>query len=154
MQLETKFLNEFFIAGIWVRTTNANNQSQKNIGELWQRFFSEKISNKINDKESKNIYCVYTDYESDFTGAYTCILGCKVSSLQKNNGEFVCKKIPASSYQVYTSVGKLPDCVIQTWKEIWNSTINRSYLADFDVYNETLQNAEHAEVQTFISIKE
>jgi predicted transcriptional regulator YdeE len=153
MKYNTKELPPFYIIGISVRTTNQNNQSQKDIGELWGRFMNDKIADKIPNKESNDIYCMYTDYESDYKGPYTTILGCKVSSLANIPVGFVGKVIPATKYQVYTSTGKLPNCVISTWMEIWKSVTNRKYIADFEVYGDKAQNPANVEVETFVSVK-
>src|SRR6476646_8170492 len=139
MHYETKTLEAFHLIGIAVRTTNENGQSQKDIGLLWERFFKENIAAQIPTKESDAVYCVYTNYESDANGAYTTLLGCKVTALQTIPEGLTGIIIPGTTYQVYTSVGKLPDSVLATWRHIWQAPINRSYLADFDVYGEKAQ---------------
>lgn len=149
----TAVINEFKIAGIGIRTTNANGKAQKDIGILWERFFGQNIINQISNKETNDIYCIYTDYESDFNGEYVAIIGCRVSSFDNITEELVSKTIAQSKYQCYKSTGKLPDCVIQTWNDIWQSSSERKYTADFDVYRYNLQNPENAEVDTFVSVK-
>ena len=49
------------IVGISVRTTNQNGQAMQDIGNLWQRFFSEQLLTKIPNKVSDAIYNIYTD---------------------------------------------------------------------------------------------
>jgi len=63
------------IVGISVRTTNQNGQAMQDIGNLWQRFFSEQLLAKIPNKVSDAIYSIYTDYQKDYTEPYTCIVG-------------------------------------------------------------------------------
>ena len=53
------------IIGIETRTTNQNGQAMKDIGGLWNRFFSENIISKIPNAVNSNVYAIYTDYESD-----------------------------------------------------------------------------------------
>ena len=43
---------------------------------LWTQGIVEKIPNR----ESDFIHAVYMDYESDYTGDYTLVLGCRVKS--------------------------------------------------------------------------
>ena len=62
------------IIGIETRTTNQNGQAMKDIGGLWNRFFSENIISKIPKAVNSNVYAIYTDYESDYTGEYTTLL--------------------------------------------------------------------------------
>jgi predicted transcriptional regulator YdeE len=154
MLLETTYLENFYIIGIAVRTTNQNGQAQADIGELWGRFFRQNVISQTPDKISKDLYCVYTNYESDFQGPYTTVLGCRVVSLQNIPDELTGLTIPAATYQVYMSQGKLPDCVGETWHYIWQNAQNRKYIADFDVYGPEAQNPEAAIVKTYVSITE
>lgn len=153
MNFQQIALPKFSVVGIAVRTTNQDGQSQKDIGELWGKFMSENIIAQIPNKERNDIYCVYTDYESDFMGAYTTLIGCKVSSIVDVPSSFVIKTIPECIYQLYISEGKLPDCVMNTWQYIWQNPLPRSYVADFDVYGIEAQNPIHAKVSSFVSIK-
>lgn len=152
-QLTTQ-LEEFQVIGISVRTTNQNQQSQHDIGTLFSKFMTENIFEKIPNKESTDLYCLYTDYESDHLGAYTTIIGCRVSSLPTIPDGLVGKSISKSNYQVYKSVGKLPDCVGQTWMKIWGDvSLTRKYTADFDIYGPQSFNPANAEVETYVSIR-
>ena len=147
-------LDQFQVVGISVRTTNQNEQSKNDIGNLFTMFTRLGLVDKIPNKKTSDIYCIYTDYEGDFNAPYTVILGCKVLSIDQNlaNG-FVGKTIPKTQYQVYKSTGKLPDCVGETWNKIWKSDIDRKYVADFDLYGAKSQDPNHAEVATYVSVK-
>ena len=141
------------IVGIAVRTSNQNGQAQIDIGNLWQRFFSQDIPALITQKLSEDVYCVYTDYESDHTGAYTTILGFRV----ENNSDFpeplIKTDIPSGNYHCYTSAGKLPESLIETWQQIWKTENNRLFTADFDVYGSDLPKGPANVVKTFVSVK-
>jgi predicted transcriptional regulator YdeE len=152
MHYETKTLDTFFIIGLAVRTTNAAQQSQKDISELWQTFFSKNAIAQIPNKTNNDIYCVYTNYESDANGFYTTLLGCKVATLQIIPQGFAGITINGATYQVYKSVGKLPDSVLATWNHIWQTPIARNYVADFDLYSDNAQDPNYTEVMTFVSI--
>lgn len=152
MTFETITLPEFYIMGISVRTSNGNGQAQADIGALWGKLLQENILTQIPNKVNNEIYCVYTNYENDFQGLYTTILGCQVSSLETIPIGFMGKIILAANYQVYTSKGKLPDCVAETWNYIWQTNPNRKYAADFEVYGQQAQNPEAVEVKTYVSV--
>ncbi len=151
MDAINKHLDTFRVIGIAIRTTNKDAQSEKDISELWQRFIHEKIIDRIPDKINTDIYCIYTDYEGDHNGLYTTIIGCKVASTENLPEAFISKTIPATTYRVYASTGKLPDCVVKTWLTIWHSGLHRNYIADFDVYGEKAKNPENAEIETYVS---
>lgn len=145
-------LDSFSVVGISVRTINQNGQSRADISELWQRFIGENLIAKIPDKVSAETYCVYTDYESDFNGAYTTIIGCRVNSINNIPEGFTKKDILKGKYLKIESKGKLPDCVVQSWVTIWQSAIDRAYLADFDIYGENCKDPQNATVDIYLSI--
>ncbi len=126
-------LSEFLVAGISVRTIN-NGQAGADIKHLWDRFYKQDISSLIPGKITADIYCVYTDYKSYYNDYYTCVLGCKVSSVAVLPEGILGCVIPASVYEVYESKGNLPHSVIATWQRIWDSGFTRQYKADFDIY--------------------
>jgi predicted transcriptional regulator YdeE len=142
------------IIGIYVRTTNENGQSAVDIPQLWNKFLSENLSSKIPNKTSDTLFCIYTDYESDFTKPYTTILGCEVSSLETIPEGFTSTTIKAGDYLHFLAKGKLSDNIVfSEWQKIWSSNIPRTYESDFEVYNEKSQDPENAEVEIFISTK-
>jgi predicted transcriptional regulator YdeE len=147
-------VESFNIIGISVRTTNENGKSSQDIGTLWERFYKENAASKILGKINEEIYSVYTDYESDYKGSYTTIIGCKVNSLNNIPGGMTGKEIVEGNYKVYTAKGKIPDAVVNQWMEIWNdSDLNRAYTSDFEVYGEKSQDPANAEVDIYIAVE-
>jgi len=124
----------FYVAGIRVRTSNENGQSQNDIGGLWTRFMSEGLVQKIPGGVSDDIYSVYTDYESDHNGAYTVILGCKVDAPLTLPADFAFITIPSGKYEVDTVDGDMPASIMEAWRQIRHTATNRKYTADFEVY--------------------
>jgi predicted transcriptional regulator YdeE len=155
MRYEEITLSKFTIVGMSVRTTNQNHQSQQDIATLWEAFFRNAAIHKIPNKISDDIYCVYTDYESDYTGEYTTLIGYKVSEASDIPAglNLTVKEFPESKYYKYISEGELPYAVGKTWAYIWQSNIDRRYLADFDVYGEEAKDPKNAKITTFLSIK-
>ncbi|GAB6009012.1 GyrI-like domain-containing protein [Dysgonomonas reticulitermitis] len=148
-------LDAFTIVGISVRTTNQNHKSQEDIAKLWESFFLNGVVQSIPNKISNDVYCIYTDYESDYTGEYTTLIGYKVSNINgiPTNKNLIIKDFPACKYLQYTSEGELPYVVGKTWARIWQSNINRAYTADFDIYGEEAKDPKNAKITTFLSIK-
>ena len=124
----------FFVAGLSVRTINKDGRAAADIGALWQKLTDGNLGDKLEDKESNELYCIYTDYESDHTDYYTAILGYKVASIEYLPEGFIGKAVPASKYAVFTSEGEFPANIATTWQQIWQSDLQRKYTADFDVY--------------------
>lgn len=144
----------FYLTGITVRTNNSSGAAAKDIPALWQRFFAEQISDKIPHKISEALYCVYTDYESDYTGDYTTLLGCRVSSLAEIPEDMQGLKIATGNYTYFEAKGKMEEgFVFQKWTEIWQADLERSYTADFEVYDQRSQDPENAFVPIYIALK-
>ena len=153
MLFDTVSLDAFDVVGISVRTSNQDGQSKKHISQLWQQFYGRNIMSAISDRESNDIYCIYTGYESDAMGPYTCMVGCKVDRSSATPEGLHRLTIPGGKYQRYISTGKIPEAVLNTWLEIWQSGVNRKYGVDFDVYGQEAQDHAHGRVETFLSVK-
>lgn len=154
LRVKIKAMKTLKIIGISVETTNQNNQSAIDLGQLWQRFYTEEIFKKINNKEGEEVYAVYTDYESDYTGKYTTIIGQSVNSLDNIPEGLVGREIKNENLKKYVAKGEMPAAVVQTWQQIWadDSNLYRSYEADFEVYGDKCQNGNQSEVEIFIGI--
>lgn len=153
--MEHQRIQKFQVVGISIRTTNENGQAAQDIEALWTKFWTEEIQKQIPNKVSDDIYAVYTDYETDHTGAYTTIIGLPVSSLDNVPEGFVGITIENATYQKFVSKGKMPEAVVSTWMDIWaDKKMNRAYAFDFTVHGEKYYHGEQAEVETYISIKE
>lgn len=145
-------LPEFFVVGIAVTTTNQDGQSQKDIGDLWTRFTTGNFGDQIAAKLSDDIYCVYTDYESDHTGRYTAVLGYRVKDTDRVIDDFFTAFVPTGDFYIYKPEGTFPDSVANTWKEIWQSPIARKYSADYDRYKAGAKSFEDTKVEVYLSV--
>lgn len=143
------------IIGISVKTTNENNQASKDLMLLWERFHKEGLLEKVPNQLNSDIYSIYTDYESDYRGKYTCLLGLPVSTLETIPDGFVGREFPAETFKVFMAAGELPNAVVETWKEIWDADakLNRSYSYDYEVYGDRARNGEQSEVDVYIAVK-
>ena len=144
----------FAFIGLSIRTTNENQQAMQDIPALWAKFFSENTLAKIPNKVNDALYCIYTDYEKDYTKPYTTLLGCKVEILDHIPDGLVGKLIEGGTYTTFTAKGNIHEGIVaQEWYKIWNSGLDRAYTADIEVYGEKAQNPENAEIDILIAIK-
>lgn len=146
-------IDSFKIIGISVETTNANGKAMEDLGQLWGRFFAEDIQNRIPNKANPEIYSIYTDYESDFTGKYTTIIGVKVHSLDAIPEGLVGREFGSGNFIPYIAKGEMPHAVGAVWKEIWDQDqeLSRKYTYDFEVYGERSQQGKNSEVMIYIA---
>lgn len=152
--MQTVKIEPFNIIGISIRTTNENGQASKEIAELWGKFMSESILEKIPNKVDNEIYSLYTDYESDHTKPYTAILGCKVENLDNIPSEMVGQSFSGGTYTKTTAKGDLMQgLVVNQWSKILAMELDRTYDADFEIFGEKAQNPSDAEVDFYVGIK-
>ncbi|MFK8104492.1 MAG: GyrI-like domain-containing protein [Saprospiraceae bacterium] len=144
----------FQLIGMTIRTTNANQQSAKDIPALWEKFMMNQSVDKIPNKLSNDIYCVYTKYEGDHTLPYTTFLGCKVDQVAELPAEMESLVIEAGTYFPYTAEGNLMEgAVWKKWVEIWETDLDRTFRSDFEVYSEKAQNPANAVVDIFVGVR-
>ncbi|MEZ2414520.1 GyrI-like domain-containing protein [Muriicola sp. E247] len=146
-------LADFKVIGISIESTNEGEKSIEEMGKLWGKFYSDGISEKIPNKESDDIYSIFTDYESDYTGKYTAIIGHKVKSLDDIPDGLVGRKFEGGKYTKLTAKGEMPDAILDIWKKVWkeDKELKRRYTVDFEVYGEKSQNGKESEVDVFIA---
>jgi predicted transcriptional regulator YdeE len=77
---------------------------------------------------------VYTEYESDYTGAYTMLVGYEVTAEAEVPAGVRVIEVPPQKYAVILAQGKQPQAVIEAWQWVWASSLDRVYTADFDEY--------------------
>ena len=144
---------EFKLIGLKLggKTTNDKGQSGIDCGNLWQKFERENFAEGIPGKLSDEIYAVYFDYEGDYTKPFSYFIGCKVKNDTQTTQGMTSLIIPAGSFTKVIAKGKMPDCVANSWKDIWNSEIERTYKYDFEIYDERSKDWSNAEVEIFVS---
>ena len=68
------------------------------------------------DMPLQDTYCVYTDYESDYRGAYTFFIGNKTKKDEPPTPGFATCLLPAQScLHLETPRGPMPTIVIEAW---------------------------------------
>jgi predicted transcriptional regulator YdeE len=136
------------------KTINANGQSSIDCERLWHEFEKGKHAGMIPGKLGDEILGVYHQYEGDSTKPFSYFIGCKVKMDAKVPQGLESLIIPGGTYHKINVKGKMPDCVINAWKEIWVSNIPRTYHIDFEVYDERSKDWNNAEVEVYLSIEQ
>ena len=146
-------IEPFKLIGISIRTTNENGQSGKEITELWGKFMSENVLEKIPNKVDNTVYSLYTDYEGDHTKPYTAVLGCKVHTIEEVPENMIGKSFKGGNYIKTSAKGDLmKGLVVNKWSEIFEMKLDRAFTADFELFGEKAQNPNNAEIDFLISI--
>ncbi len=121
------------VLGIHARVSNA---SPEKIGDLWRSFHAIGNANAIDARLNDTVYGVYCEYESDFTGAYTALIGCAAAASAAVPDGMKKIAIEPGRFAVIEAVGELPQSIWQAWAEVWKAPLDRRYQADFDRYGE------------------
>ena len=162
MQKTVTELPEIKLLGILCRTNNTAemNISSAKIAPTIQKYFRQAVGEEIpNRKNPGTTYCVYTDYESDFTGDYTYFIGEEVKVGGDTMEGFSSIIIPAQNYAKFTSKpGIMPEVCIDMWQNIWKMKSGelggkRAYLADFEVYDKRALDPSKTVLDIYVGVK-
>jgi predicted transcriptional regulator YdeE len=141
------------IIGISRRTSNADGRSVKDIPAAWTDFLQSNASAKIKNRAlPPSMYAVYSDYESDWRGEYSYLIGCGVTRAGIVPKGMDVRHIPAQTYAVFTARGQMPDEVFAVWSAIWLSGLPRTYTFDFEVYDKRFSSPDQKEVDICIAV--
>jgi predicted transcriptional regulator YdeE len=135
------------------KTTNANNQAATDCGNLWQQFEKENYVANIPGKTGDEIFAVYHDYEGDHTQPYAYFIGCKVNAGTAAPDGMDTLTIAEGKYQKIEAKGIMPDCVANAWREIWAQDTPRTYVADYEVYDDRSKDWANATVDIYLGVK-
>jgi predicted transcriptional regulator YdeE len=139
------------VIGISRRTSNAG--SMKDIPATWSDFLQQNAAAKIRNRAlPPAMYAIYSDYESDWRGEYSYLIGCGVTRAAMVPEGMEVRQIPAGTCAVFTAKGRMPDEVLAVWSTIWLSDLPRTYTFDFEVYDQRFTNPKRKEVDVCVAI--
>ena len=155
-------LPEIKLLGLKTRTNNRDelDVDKAKIGGVVASYFANNITDKIQNclKKEQN-FSVYSGYESDFNGDYDYLFGKQVASFGSDLGLLGTLTVPPQTYIKFTtSKGVMPGSVVEAWQKIWQMSDSelggvRSYIADFEIYDERAFDPQNAVVDIYIGIK-
>jgi len=156
MKYEIVNTAEFKIIGIEYKLNLTDETSSTKIGNLWNKFFAQKMSSKIVDviKPLKTMG-LYTHY--DRKGNYTLIIGCVVNSLDNIPAGMQGYTVPAAKYALFIIKGQTPQAVSDFWQELWlhkdSLGFKRAFTHDFEMYDQRLI-SDNPEFDVYIAVSE
>lgn len=127
MTSEEVIINKQIVFGVKKRMNNQ--EAPQKIGELWAAFLAKQ-------EQPFPYYSIYTNYESNYTGAYDYYLG--TATYDKHKETCV---IPAGKYLKIPVVPNNIEGVSKTWQKIWeqDNELPRTYQVDFEKYEQNGQ---------------
>jgi predicted transcriptional regulator YdeE len=110
------------------------------IGPLWRNFLAETDLLLPGEPDRSLIFSVYTDYESDETGAYTVVLGRTVGAPTNDLPSGMKRvEIPSAKYLVFRALDRNPESIREAWTLVHqyfqeNPEPSRAFTVDFEKY--------------------
>lgn len=153
---------EIRLIGLTARTNNKAecDSATAKIGPCVQQYFQQQTADKIpHRKNPGTTISAYSDYESDYTGNYTYYIGEEVTSMDTLPEGVSTLLIPAQRYVKFTTEpGPMPHVAIEAWQKIWSMSPEelggiRSYITDFEVYDERAQDPQQTVLDIYIGIE-
>ena len=130
MNYEIVELKEKTIVGFAARTSNEDPQMGAIIGDLWKQLYTPENTEKIQNRVNAYAIGLYSDYDKE---GYQVTAGFEVSDAESGNG-FAVKNIPAGRYAKFSVHGDMIEAVAISWKEIWETPLDRTFTGDFEEY--------------------
>jgi len=141
------------VVGIARRTTGADGRRTKDLMAAWAAVLRTNASAKIKNRAVPPImYAVYSDYETDWRGAFSYLIGCGVTRAGTVPEGMEVRKIPAQTYAVFSAKGQMPDEVLAIWSMVWLSDLPRTYTFDFEVYDSRFTRPKAREVDVCVAV--
>lgn len=130
MNYEIVELKEKTIVGFAARTSNEDPQMGAIIGDLWKQLYTPENTEKIQNRVNSYAIGLYSNYDKE---GYQVTAGFEVSDAKSGNG-FAVKTIPAGRYAKFSVHGDMIEAVTNSWKEIWETPLDRTFTGDFEEY--------------------
>lgn len=130
--------------------------ADKDIPTFWQRFMGEFLPRLPRRADDKALYAVYCDYESDFRGEYTMVLGVAGVENATLPPDVRRVRIVPGKYERFVAEGDPAIVVSQTWIHIngeWEQRGERRYLTDFERYAPESMSGGKVKVEVFVGLR-
>ncbi|MEJ8560931.1 GyrI-like domain-containing protein [Yoonia sp. GPGPB17] len=122
----------FVVVGL---SAKVRNDDPAAIGALWGAFRADAVRSKLGPDASEDVYCVYHDYDGGFMDPYRMTIGHRMPKSASVPIGLHCAEVPPQKIAIYEATGPQPDTLIAQWQAIWDGDLNRSYIADYDIYD-------------------
>ena len=151
LKFAIKKLPARIVVGISRRTRNTD--AQESIPDCWQEFMRQNAAAKIPHRATPPVmFAVYSDYEKDWTGYYSYLLGCVVTRADTVPDGMEARRIPPQTYAVFRAKGRMPDEITGVWANIWASELPRKYTYDFEMYDQRFTRPSAKEAEVWVAV--
>ncbi len=152
MDYEVVEMEERTFAGVTAVTNNSAFDMGEKIGGLWQKLYSG-IVQEMTDRVNAKAVGLYCDYQQN--GDYTVLAGCQIADSGKAEAEkagLAVKTVPAGKFAKFVIHGDVQQAVAESWGEIWNTPLERTFAGDYEEYQEDCD-GKSGTIHIYITIK-
>jgi len=147
-------LNDLIIIGPAI-TTFAQAAAQ-DLPAFWQRFMAEGIAARLpSHNGDASLYAVYCDYENDYRGRYTMVIGVAVDAETPVPDGMRRIRIPKGNYARFLAEGDPSQVIWRTWEYInkdFEGQSRRRYIADFERYAPAPMTANKVQAEIIVGL--
>ena len=152
MEYEIVNLEAKTVVGVAARTNNNAPDMGKIIGSLWTQFYQNGIYAAIQNKKNEKSLGIYTEYAGREMDDYTVEVACEVTEEKDIPEGTRTLEIPAGKYAKFVVHGNMMQAVADFWGELWKLDLNRSFICDFEEYQDCEE--ENATIHIYIGLAE
>lgn len=148
-------LKEKTLVGISVITSNNDPKLGETMTGIWNNFYEDETSAKIENKINDHPICLYSDYEQrgrDILNEKYCVsIGFEVTKVKNKN--LTVKTIPSGRYAKFSVQGNMYSVVEEEWQKIWQLPLERTFTGDFEDYVFIDLTKEIVTVDIYVAVK-
>jgi predicted transcriptional regulator YdeE len=130
--MSQKIHDGFAVVGLSARVRN---DEPSQIVALWEQFYQSGLRERVSNTTSADIYCVYHSYEGDHSDPFDMTIGYRVPIGAVCPEDLSCVEVPPQTVAIFEAIGTQPQTLISQWQAIWQSALDRAFIADFDIYD-------------------
>lgn len=122
----------FTVIGLSARVRN---DVPSGIAALWTRFDQGNLRGQVPNAIGDSVHCVYHAYEGDHSAPFVMTIGYRAPDGTDCPEDLSRVEVPPQAVAVFEAIGSQPETLISQWQAIWQSDLDRAFVADFDVYD-------------------
>jgi predicted transcriptional regulator YdeE len=116
-------------------TAEVRNDNPSTIGGLWERFYQTDILAVLPKGTDRRVHCIYHGYTGNHLDPFKMTIGYVVSRDAECPDGLEVVRVPPQPVIIFEAKGIQPATLVGCWQTIWQTDIDRAFVADFDIYD-------------------
>lgn len=116
-------------------TARVRNDDPSSIVGLWERFSQSDVLSMLPEGTDETVHCIYHGYSGTHLDLYKMTIGYVVVDTAMCPAGLEVVRVPPQNVMKFEAIGDQPGALVACWQSIWQTEMNRAFLADFDIYD-------------------